>query len=792
LLHHLTSRGSLALAACLIAAVSTWLSRSPTGGTPFAFLLAATAVTTYAGGLLWGASALLAAVAAHQWLFSTATETALVPTVSGYLVAGLVVILLTNQRRRSTDLLRLAGLELQLVAEATPALIFDLDRRARVRTCSQKLLGLLGGAGDPRGKHLSQLVSTQVFEVLSRPIGSALRGRPMTFEAELELGGGGYFQISITPRSDEHGVPDGCVALLTDISDRQREVQHQRFLAEASSILASPLELHAGLERMARCAVPSVADWTAIFLTTNSAFELAAAAHRDEGAGSRLAAFLARPEASRALAPVLERAVRGGMPCALDDLAAELAEHSHDGELQRQAVAWQLRGCVLAPLVGRGRTLGVLLVGRRRTLAGGRAATGFAEDVAHRIVVAVDNARLYAQEQQARAEAESLSRSKDEFLATLSHELRTPLNAILGWTQLFGADGLTEAERSRGLEVIERNARAQAELIEDLLDVSRIVSGKLHLDLQAVPIADVLEEALAGVAPAVAKKCLVVRRQLDHEVAVLGDPQRLQQVFWNLLSNATKFTTTGGHIEVTAAVSGREVQVTVRDDGMGIDPAFLPSLFERFRQADGSTTRHHGGLGIGLALVRSLVRAHGGVVRAESDGPGRGSAFHVLLPAHNAEAADLRAETVLAAANDATAPQSLAGLRVLLVEDDADSRELVSRIITGCGAEVMAVASAREAFQTIQTSRPDVLVTDIGLPDEDGYELLRRVRDSAGEGRWNLPAVALTAYASTHDRRRAFAAGFQAHVAKPVNASELTRVVARLAAAPQSLAKRMG
>jgi len=410
--------------------------------------------------------------------------------------------------------------------------------------------------------------------------------------------------------------------------------------------------------------------------------------------------------------------------------------------------------------------------------------------VAAQAGVSLDKASLYRAAQEARQAAELANRAKDEFLATLSHELRTPLTAILGWCQLLTRGKRSEAEIARGLERIESSAQAQTRLISDLLDVSRIVSGKLRLEVQPLDLEPVIEAAIEAIRPAAEAKAISVRSRIDPlAVVVAGDANRLQQVFWNLLSNAVKFTPKGGSIEVQLARAGGQATVQVTDDGCGIRPQDLACIFDRFRQVDSSTTRRSGGLGLGLAIVRHLVELHGGTVRAESAGENLGSTFRVALPlltsARDA-AARAREEVAHPTSHEIVEPQPLAGLKVLVVDDDLETRELIKTILEEGGAEVCAVPSVPKAVEALEHHGPDVLVSDIAMPDHDGYELIRYVRglDAAAGGR--VPALALTAFARTEDRSRALLAGFQMHAAKPVEPAELVAMVASLARRPSS------
>jgi PAS domain S-box-containing protein len=429
------------------------------------------------------------------------------------------------------------------------------------------------------------------------------------------------------------------------------------------------------------------------------------------------------------------------------------------------------------------------------------------EGIAAQAAVAIDNASLYereraargqaeqatrhkdellVRERAARAETERASQMKDEFLATLSHELRTPLNAILGWAHVLRA-GPPGEDVAQGLEIIERNARVQTQIIEDLLDMSRIISGKIRLDVQRVDLAAVIRASVETVKPAAEAKGIRLHTVLDAQSGpVSGDPNRLQQVFWNLLTNAVKFTPKGGRVQVLLERVNSHLEVSVIDSGEGIAPDFLPHVFDRFRQADGGTARRHGGLGLGLAIVKQLIELHGGGVRVKSGGAGLGATFTVNLPllvVHpDPEPVPERRHP---AAWSVSAPGDtcveIEGVRVLVVDDEPDARGLIKRVLEECKAVVTTAASAQEALERLRDDRPDVLVSDIGMPGEDGYALIAQVRERAPEQGGDIPAVALTAYARAEDRMKAMLAGFQHHLVKPVEPAELITLVAILA-----------
>jgi len=395
--------------------------------------------------------------------------------------------------------------------------------------------------------------------------------------------------------------------------------------------------------------------------------------------------------------------------------------------------------------------------------------------------VAIENVRLLKLERTAREAAEESNRLKDEFLATVSHELRTPLTAILGWSRLLEGGSLEDDVTKQAIETIWRNAKAQAQIVDDILDVSRIITGNLYIDLHPIEVAPVVQNAINVVRPTADAKGIRIEAQLDQTPAMIsGDANRLQQVIWNLLSNAVKFTKNGGRVWVSVAQVDSTVQIGVTDTGQGISRDFLPYVFERFRQADSTTTRHHGGLGLGLAIARHLVEIHGGTIRAESRGEGQGATFTITLPLIDStvKMSEFPPKTEKAVTRSM---QLLSGVNVLLVDDDSDTLSLMATALTRRQANVTAVSSAGEAIQAIRQHRPDVLVSDIAMPDEDGYGLIEKVRSLENSEAQSIPAVAITAYAKEEDRKRALSSGFQIYLAKPIELTELVSVVARAA-----------
>jgi signal transduction histidine kinase len=398
-------------------------------------------------------------------------------------------------------------------------------------------------------------------------------------------------------------------------------------------------------------------------------------------------------------------------------------------------------------------------------------------EIDERTKIEKERVQLLRREQAARLEAERANRLKDEFLATLSHELRTPLNAIMGWAHVLGQSVHDRDTVTRAASVIRQNASAQSQLIDDILDVSRIVGGKLVLDTTLVNLHKVIDDAIDSLAPAASAKAIQVSRSLDRDINVVGDRDRLQQIVWNLVSNALKFTPKGGRVEVRLSERDGDALIEVIDSGIGIAAEFLPYVFDRFRQADSSMSRRHSGLGLGMAIVRHLVELHGGTVSVESEGENKGTTFRLCLTRHTGEAPQVQDTPFRATAEHAVEMEleRLTGVHILIVEDDADSRNVLAVLLQRLGALVEAVGSAKEAFDRVTNRRPDVLVSDIGMPDEDGYSLMRRVRQLGGERK--LPAIALTAYARKQDADEALASGYDRHLPKPVTPADLIRAI---------------
>jgi PAS domain S-box-containing protein len=656
---------------------------------------------------------------------------------------------------------------------------------------------------EARGRPLAevfQIFSEVTREIVESPVSKVLREGTVVGLANhtrLRTKHGKEIPIddSGAPIRDESGTIYGVVLVFRDVTQEKRAEKRRAFLARAMETLASSLDFNTTLKRVAELAVPELADWCTIDILDPGSGKRRqiAVAHHDPAKvrfaheiGERYPPDLDAPTGSPQVMRSGKSELYPEIPAALVEAAA--VDDAHLRILRELKLESAM---IVALRSDSGRTLGAITFiyadsGRRYS----QDDLSFAEDFARRAGLAIENARAVAEVEAARAleqtlreQAEQASTAKDHFLATVSHELRTPLNVILGWAVVLRERGLAP-EIQRALAVIERNARAQARLIEDVLDVSRIVSGKMALNLGAVNVGEAVRAAVLGMRPAVDAKgiTLTVDEPSDERaLTITADADRLQQILWNLLTNAVKFTPKGGVIVIFAERVGSEVRVHVSDTGEGIPAAALRFVFEPFRQADSSTTRRHGGLGLGLSLVKQIAAAHGGTVEVSSLGEGRGATFVVRLPARAATDA-VRAtppgSRVMEVAAGATG--RLLGVTILVVDDEQDARELVGAAFEEAGARVHLAASAREALAVLESERPAILISDIGMPHEDGYALMRQVRALPAERGGQIPALALTAYARVKDAERAFEAGYQRHVSKPVDPLRLVQLVAGL------------
>jgi PAS domain S-box-containing protein len=730
----------------------------------------------------------------------------------GHIVAGVIAFYDISERKQAEEKIRFQAHLLDAVGQSVIAT--DVEGRIIYWNHASKIL--YGWTHEEvSGRYATDVIAT-----------ASSAGQAIQIMAELQAGGSwsGEFEvrhrdgrtfpvlISVTPVYDESGALIGIIGVFTDLSERKRIEEGERFLAEAGAVLSSSLDYGTTLESVARLAVPTLADWCTVDMTAgDGTIQRLAVAHVDpdkvQWAYEISRRFPPQMDSPYGVPNVLRTGLSELFPEITDDLLVETAQNEELLAILREV---GMRSALVVPLCARGRTLGAITFiyaesGRRYD----HDDLALAEELARRAALAVDNARLYQEAEQARDAAETANRAKDEFLALVSHELRTPLTSMLGWTGLLLSGRLGPQDEQQAIEIIDRNTKAQAKLINDLLDVSRIITGKLRLNITEVELKPIIEAAVDSVRPAAEAKELQLQLVLDPWTGpISGDAGRLQQVIWNLLSNAVKFTPPGGSVEVRLARVNSHVAITISDTGHGISPEFLPYVFDRFRQADSSSTRLYGGLGVGLAIVRHLVELHGGTVQAGSEGEDQGATFTVRLPlpalrAHGVQGLDgvqapghpfeqaspVENRSVQSQENssrpaqpdavpDDAAEGLLAGLRVVVVEDDADARELVKVVLVQEGAQVRAVVSAAAAFREVRQWRPDVLVSDIGMPDEDGYALMAQVRALAPEEGGNTPAIALTAYSRTQDRVRALSVGYQIHVPKPAEPVELVAAVA--------------
>jgi PAS domain S-box-containing protein len=585
------------------------------------------------------------------------------------------------------------------------------------------------------------------------------------------------------PRFHDGGAFAGYIGTCVDMHDRREAEKRDRLLAQAANIVGRATAIEDALEQVAALAVPLLADVCLVHVTATSGAGWLRFANTVTEQDALLAELRERypPPAS---VPCFPTVLRTGETMVLAEVTRPVLELTAVDEVHLDLMArLQWRSALCVPLRARGRILGVLGLANATERAPLREAdVAFAVELAQYLAAAVDGGLLLREAKASYEQVLEASRLKDEFLATLSHELRTPLNAIVGWARLLMDGGLSDADAVRAVETIHRNAAAQNQLIADMLDVSRIVSGKLRLDLREVDPTAVIGAAVDTVLPAAHAKDIALQTLVDPDAGpITGDPDRLQQVIWNLLANAIKFTPRGGRVLLRLEKPNSHIAITVEDTGPGVDPEFLPFVFDRFRQADSSSTRRQGGLGLGLAIVRHLVELHGGTVSAENRSDG-GAIFTIHLPRRAVSSALPPGERHPAQdAGGAPTAISLEGVTVLAVDDKQDSLDLVSVVLERRGAHVFTSLSATQGLDMLKRERPDVVLADIEMPGLDGLTFIRKVRAlPPGEG-GRVPAAALTAYASSSDRTQALLAGFDMHVPKPVQPDELAAVVARLA-----------
>ncbi len=653
---------------------------------------------------------------------------------------------------------------------------------------------------------MRNLLATEDRERARVAIDTALRDHT-DYDIEYRLNRPDNSEAWISARGRGIYAPDGrvlgMIGFVQDISDSKateetlrEQAEALRTLYEVGQLISAELDLHKTVQAVTNAATEVTgARYGAFFYNVLN----------EDGASYMLYTLAGVPLEAFAHFP-MPRATDLFGPTFRGEGVVRIADVKKDPRYGRNSPYYGMpeghlpvTSYLAAPVVSRsGEVLGGLFFGHPEPNVFTERDEVVVAGLAAQAAVAMDNARLYETAKRARAEAERAatenerlyrqaeesSRLKDEFLATISHELRTPLSAILGWARMLRMGQLTDDAAGKALETIERNARAQAQLIDDLLDVSRIITGKLRMDVQPADPNTFIDAAVEAVRPAAEAKGVRVQKIIDTgPVAIPGDPVRLQQVVWNLLSNAIKFTPRGGRVQISSQRVNSHLEIVVNDTGQGISADFLPHVFDRFRQADQKTSRQHGGMGLGLAIVRHLVELHGGTVRASSEGEGRGSTFIVILPITPVYQVDQSGGRVHPAARDLLPPlddcsDRLDGLRVLVVDDEADTRDLLKQGLEYCGAKVKCVGTAEEALDLVKSNLPDILISDIGMPGFDGYDLIKRVRGLPPERGGRVPAIALTAYTRTEDRLNSLRAGYDMHVPKPVELAELVAVAA--------------
>ena len=723
------------------------------------------------------------------------------------------VINIMREPNMADETVRIDTGRLHFITDSAPSLIAYIDSQQCYRYNNRAYEEWFGySAAEIYGKQVREVVGETAYRAIRGYIERVLSGEQVTYEAKLSYRDAGTRAVHTTliPDFDETGKTRGFVAFINDVSERKRaeealregtgrisvvkeQLEEERDILETvnrlGQLLSAELDLQKLVQTLTDAATEIIgAKFGSFFYNVQDERGASYMLYTLSGVPHEHFANFPMPRATELFGPTF----RGESVIRIDDVKQDVRYGRNSPYYGMPPGHLPVTSYLAVPVISRsGEVLGGLFFGHPE--AGvfverhERIVTGLAGQAA----IAMDNARLYETARKARQEAELANRLKDEFLATVSHELRTPLNSMLGWARMLQTGNLDDVAAARALEIIERNARSQQQIIEDILDVSRIITGKLRLDVAPIEIVPAVEAAIDALRPTAEAKGVRLQTVLDSKPnLVLGDTNRLQQVVWNLVSNAIKFTPKGGRVQVVLERINSRIEITVSDTGQGIGLEFLPYVFDRFRQEDSSTARTYGGLGLGLAIVRHLVELHGGMVAAQSAGEGKGATFIVRLPV-----AVMRQEGDRSQRKPGQHPSpaliggivteyglELNGVRVLVVDDEADARDLLSAVLEQCGAEVRAAGSTREAFEVLEQWKPDVITSDIGMPGEDGYALIRQLRALPPERGGNIPAAALTAYARSEDRLKALAAGYHMHVAKPVEPSELAAVVASLAA----------
>ncbi len=700
-------------------------------------------------------------------------------------------------RRESEERYRSLSQRLEIVLEGVADGITAQDRSGRVvfaNTAAARLCGL------DSAEQLMQLPSAETlarFEVLdvdgqpfepgALPARRVLAGDPANSAVlhlrERRTRQDFWVSLQASAVRNAEGAPELAINIWHDVTAERRQHRQASALADATAALASSLVSVEMLSTLAPLLVPSLADWCAIDLLEGGQLRSVSVAHVDPAKISMARRMRTKYPPDPARASGAWNVIRSGTAEVFDEIPdALLVSAARDAEHLAGLRALAMKAALVAPIRARGRVLGTItLVVAESDRRFDASDVALAEELGRRTGVALENAELYAAAQDAAKRAEEASQAKDVFLATVSHELRTPLAAILGWSTLL-KDRITDPETLKPITVIHRNAQAQVRIIDDILDVSRVITGKFQLDAKPADLVSIARDALEVVRPSADAKQITL--ELGPGIPfcpLVADPERMQQVIWNVLSNAVKFTQPGGSVRVSIDRAGSNVELAVTDSGKGIDPDFLPFVFDRFRQADSSTTRRVGGLCLGLALVRHIVELHGGRVAAASEGVDRGTTITISLPVRalintKPEAPSPSQQR----SSGSTLVVDLSGVRVLVVDDEPDARDVVAAVLIGAGAKVETAPSAADGFSAFQRFRPDVLVSDIGMPGEDGFSFIRRIRALSTPEGGRIPSLALTAFAREEDRTRALSAGYTTHIGKPANPDALVSAVANL------------
>jgi PAS domain S-box-containing protein len=717
---------------------------------------AATTIFVLSGVAIWGTKQGFGPFAAHD---PNDSLLLLQVFVAAAAITSLALAAIVTERKRTEEALRTKETQLQLITDITPVMLAQCSRDLRYQFVNRAYAGSFGlTPQEIVGQDVRQFIGEDAFQTIRPYVERVLEGKAVEYEAEIPYRQAGtrFMRVAYMPDRDERGTVTGWVASLTEITDRKRvEEQIKNLNAELQRRIAE----FVALIDTAPVGIAVAMDPECNYIWGNPEFLHMLGTNQENlsKSGPTRDELPFRILCNAKEVPADDLPMQRACRESREVLDEELEIIRNDGKIIHEL-------CRATPLLDeQGRVRGCL---------------GVFLNITERKQAEKEREQLLAREQQARAEAETASRVKDEFLAVISHELRTPLNSILGWAQLLRGSRLDATTSTRALQSIERNAKAQAKLVDDLLDVSRIISGKLRLDVKPIELISVVNAAIDSLRHALDAKEIQLEMTLEPAAShVQGDASRLQQVIWNLLSNSVKFTPKRGRIEIRLDRKGANARLSVTDTGEGIHPEFLPYVFDRFRQEDSSRTRKHGGLGLGLAIVHHLIELHGGTVEAYSAGEDTGATFTVTLPLVR-QATDLGG--VRTRLQLAPALPALAGIRLLIVEDDPDSLDMLRMVVKLHGAEAKAATSTAEALQILEEWFPDVLVADIGLPDEDGYTLVSKTKILADERKKKIQAIALTGYAGEQEGQRALAAGFQTYISKPTEPSTIVAAIANL------------